>query len=261
MTHKFPLQVVRFLRDRLAAAASAAGEPGQQQQGPGPGLYELPTAFNASGQPSRISPATPQDDIAQLARLLKLSTPDPDPSDFADRIVARFGGYARVLAATPRELIEVPGLGEHGAAAIKLMQEAALRLLRDSVANAPVLDRWDHVIAYLTGVLAWERVEQFRILFLDEAGHLLADEAQARGTVNHTPVYPREVARRGLELKADGLILVHNHPSGDPTPSAPDIDMTGQVRTAVELFNMRIVDHVIIGNGRWTSFRAEGLLD
>jgi DNA repair protein RadC len=225
-----------------------------------PGFADASSAF-APAPPLYTAPApAEQNDLTRLTRLLKLATLDPAPARLAERILARFGSYARALAATPRELLETPGLGPHGAAAIKLMQEAALRLLRDTAAAAPLLDQWHHVIAYLTGVLAWERVEQFRILFLDEAGHLLADEAQARGTVNHTPVYPREVARRGLELQAHGLILVHNHPSGDPTPSAPDIDMTEQVRAAVELFNMRVIDHVIIGNGQWTSFKAAGLL-
>jgi DNA repair protein RadC len=135
-----------------------------------------------------------------------------------------------------------------------------LRLLREEATKAPILDEWDSVLAYLAGVLAWERVEQFRILFLDAGGVLLADEAQARGTVNHTPVYPREVARRSLELQASFLVLVHNHPSGDPSPSLPDIDMTEQVCAAVELFGVRVLDHVIIGNGRCTSFRTAGLL-
>jgi DNA repair protein RadC len=200
-------------------------------------------------------------DTVLLTRLLGLATPrNPDPAPLAADIVHRFGSYPRVLAADPRELLAMRGLGEHGVAAIKLVHEAALRLLRDAAAKSPVLDEWDSLLAYLTGVLAWERVEQFRILFLDSDGVLLADEAQARGTVNHTPVYPREVARRALELGASGLILVHNHPSGDPTPSAPDIDMTGQVCAAVELFDVLVLDHVIIGNGRVTSFRALGLL-
>jgi len=224
------------------------------------GFAELPAPFAVPARPHTAGQAAGQSDVALLTRLLRLATLDPEPQQLAAQVIARFGSYARVLAATPRELLGVRGLGPHSVAAIKLMQEAALRLLRDAAARAPVLDEWDSVLAYLRGVLAWERVEQFRILFLDAQGVLLADEAQARGTVNHTPVYPREVARRALELGAEGLILVHNHPSGDPTPSAPDIDMTQQVCAAVELFGVRVLDHVIIGNGRWTSFRASGLL-
>ncbi len=224
------------------------------------GFAELPAPFAAPTREGAAAAVGGKGDVALLTRLLRLATLDPDPETLAAQVVARFGSYARVLAATPRELLSVRGLGPHSVAAIKLMQEAAVRLLRDAAARAPVLDEWDSVLAYLRGVLAWERVEQFRILFLDAQGVLLADEAQARGTVNHTPVYPREVARRALELGAEGLILVHNHPSGDPTPSAPDIDMTQQVCAAVELFGVRVLDHVIIGNGRWTSFRAAGLL-
>ena len=127
--------------------------------------------------------------------------------------------------------------------------------------DQPVLDDWDRLIAYLTAVLARERIEQFRILFLDASGRLRADEAQARGTVNHTPVYPREVVRRALELNAAAVILVHNHPSGDPTASREDLDMTRRIVDAGSVVGLTIRDHVIIGNGRWLSFRAEGLLD
>jgi DNA repair protein RadC len=224
------------------------------------GMAEITAPFAAPARTSDVPMPDAPGDVVLLTRLLRLATLDPDPAPLAAHVVTRFGSYARVLAASPQELMAVKGLKQHGAAAIKLMQEAALRLLRDAAARAPVLDEWESVLAYLRGVVAWERVEQFRILFLDERGVLLADEAQARGTVNHTPVYPREVARRALELGAAGLILVHNHPSGDPTPSEPDIDMTEQVCAAVELFDVRVLDHVIIGNGRWTSFRAAGLL-
>jgi DNA repair protein RadC len=115
-------------------------------------------------------------------------------------------------------------------------------------------------MGYLSAVLARERIEQFRILFLDDEDRLLADEAQARGTVNHTPVYPREVARRALELDAAALVLVHNHPSGDPTPSREDLAMTKQVADALRVVGIAVRDHLIVGNGRWTSFRREKLL-
>jgi DNA repair protein RadC len=223
---------------------------------PSQGFAEAPAAFVAP-PPAH---GAPRADTDLMTRLLHLATRDPAPELTAARVIAQFGSFARILATPERELLAVRGLGEHSVAAIKLVKEAALRLLRDQVAKAPVLDEWESVLAYLAGVLAWERVEQFRILFLDAGGVLLADEAQARGTVNHTPVYPREVARRALELQASSLILVHNHPSGDPTPSLPDIDMTEQVCAAVELFSVRVLDHVIIGNGRCTSFRAAGLL-
>jgi DNA repair protein RadC len=220
------------------------------------GFAEVPATF---ALPPPV-PATSGADTLLMTRLLHLAMRDPAPELTAARVIGQFGSFARVLATTERELLAIRGLGEHSVSAIKLVQEAALRLLREQATKAPVLDEWDSVLAYLAGVLAWERVEQFRILFLDEGGVLLADEAQARGTVNHTPVYPREVARRALELQACSLVLVHNHPSGDPTPSLPDIDMTEQVCAAVELFGVRVLDHVIIGNGRCTSFRACGLM-
>jgi DNA repair protein RadC len=140
------------------------------------------------------------------------------------------------------------------------VQAAALRLARSEVMNRPVLANWDRLMAYLTASLSRERVEQFRVLFLDTRNRLLADEAQGRGTVNHTPVYPREVVKRALELHATALILVHNHPSGDPTPSAADIDMTREIGTAAAALSIALHDHVIIGNDRWLSFRREGLL-
>ena len=145
-------------------------------------------------------------------------------------------------------------------AAIKLLHAAAVRLARAGVIGLPVLDGWDGLIGYLTAVLARERIEQFRILFLDEAGRLRADEAQARGTVNHTPVYPREVVRRALELEAAAVILVHNHPSGDPAASMEDMETTDRIRDAAEAVGIVVRDHVIIGNGKWLSFRKEGLL-
>lgn len=140
------------------------------------------------------------------------------------------------------------------------MQEAANRLARAEVMGKPVLNNWDRLMDYLTAMIAREKIEQFRILFLDPKNRLIADEAQARGTVNHTPVYPREVVKRALELHATAIILVHNHPSGDPTPSRADIEMTDEIREACGVLGVVLHDHVIIGNGAWLSFRKEGLL-
>ncbi len=126
--------------------------------------------------------------------------------------------------------------------------------------DRPVLNNWDRLLEYLHTVLAREKIEQFRVLFLDNKNRLLADEAQARGTVNHTPVYPREVVKRALELHATALILVHNHPSGDPTPSRDDIEMTQEVKLAAQALSIVLHDHLIVGNGSWTSLRQEGLL-
>lgn len=197
---------------------------------------------------------------ALLSHALPRDAAPDEVAALARAVTARFGSFASALAAGERELRAVPGLGTHCIAAIKLVHDAALRLAQAEVAEHPVLADPARLMSYLHAVLSRERIEQFRILFLDADGRLVADEAQARGTVNHTPVYPREVVKRALELGAAALVLVHNHPSGDPTPSREDLDMTGQVRLAADLLGVRVVDHVIVGNGRWTSFKQAGLL-
>lgn len=199
-------------------------------------------------------------DYEMLEMLLYAAFRQGDTKPLAKRLINRFGSFAAVLAAPQQELLTTPGLGAHSVAAIKLVQAAALRLARAEVMERPVLGNWDRLMEYLNAVLARERIEQFRVLFLDNRNRLLADEAQARGTVNHTPVYPREVVRRALELNATALILVHNHPSGDPTPSREDVAMTQEVKRAAASLAIALHDHVIVGNGRWTSLRQQGLL-
>jgi DNA repair protein RadC len=195
-----------------------------------------------------------------LEMVLFLALPRRDTKPIARALLARFGSFAGALAAPLHELREVEGLGEAGTAALRIVQAAAVRLARAEVMERPVLNNWDRLLAYLTAALARERVEQFRVLFLDTRNRLIADEAQARGTVNHTPVYPREVVKRALELQATALILVHNHPSGDPTPSRADIEMTQEVKAAAAILGIVLHDHLIVGNGRHLSFRREGLL-
>jgi DNA repair protein RadC len=199
-------------------------------------------------------------DHEMLEMLLFLALPRRDTKAIARALMARYGSFAAAIAAAPQGLRGVDGLGEAGIAALKLAQAAALRLLRAEVIGRPVLSNWDRLMDYLNAVLARERVEQFRVLFLDNRNRLVSDEAQARGTVNHTPVYPREVVKRALELQASALILVHNHPSGDPSPSSDDIAMTREVKQAATALSIVLHDHVIVGNGRWLSFRQEGLL-
>ena len=154
-----------------------------------------------------------------LEAVLFLAILRRDTKPIAYRLIARFGSFANAIAAPMTDLLSVEGVGPSGAAALKTIHAAALRLVKSEVMGQPVLSNWPAVIDYLTAVLAREKIEQFRLLFLDSRNRLLADEAQARGTVNHTPVYPREVVKRALELNAVAVILVHNHPSGDPTPS------------------------------------------
>ena len=192
--------------------------------------------------------------------VLFMALPRRDTKQIARDLIGRFGSFGNAIAAQVHDLRDVEGLGEAGIAALKTVQGAALRVLRAEVMERPALNNWDRLTGYLSAALARERVEQFRVLFLDTKNRLIADEAQARGTVNHTPVYPREVVRRALELQATALILVHNHPSGDPTPSRADIEMTREVRQAAEALGLVVHDHLIMGNGRHLSFRREGLL-
>jgi DNA repair protein RadC len=195
-----------------------------------------------------------------LEMALFLALPRRDTKQIAYRLMERFGSFANAIAAPAGEIAAVEGMGEASAAALKIVQAAAQRLARAEVMGRPVLSNWDALMDYLNAVMARERVEQFRVLFLDNKNRLIADEAQARGTVNHTPVYPREVVRRALELQAAAIILSHNHPSGDPAPSRDDILMTQQIIEAAKTLSITVHDHVIVGNGCWLSFRKEGLL-
>ena len=199
-------------------------------------------------------------DYEILEVLLFANYPREDTKPIAKALIERFGSLANVLAARPEELQEVKRVGPGAAGTIKAAQAAALHMLRAEVKERPVLNNWDRLTGYLHAALAREPIEQFRVLFLDTKNRLIADEAQAKGTVNHTPVYPREVVKRCLELGATAIILVHNHPSGDPTPSRADIEMTAEVKTAAGALGIALHDHLIIGNGRHLSFRREGLL-
>ncbi|UPY39423.1 DNA repair protein RadC [Sediminicoccus sp. KRV36] len=195
-----------------------------------------------------------------IEMILFIALPRRDTKPIARALLDRFGSFADALSAPTQELRQIEGLGDAGIAALRTVQAAALRLSEAPLKNQQVLNNWDRLMDYLTARLARERVEQFRVLFLDAKNRLIADEAQARGTVNHTPVYPREVVKRALELHATALILVHNHPSGDPTPSRADIEMTAEVKQAAAALGITLHDHLIIGRDRPLSFRREGLL-
>jgi DNA repair protein RadC len=186
--------------------------------------------------------------------------PRRDTKPLARALVTRFGSFAAAIAAPNQDLLGVDGLGDAGVVALKSVHAAALRLLRAEVIDRPVLTNWPQVMDYLNAELSRERIEQFRVLFLDNRNRLMADEAQSTGTVNHTPVYPREVVKRALELHASAIILVHNHPSGDPSPSVDDIEMTREINRAAQALAIVLHDHVIIGNGQWLSFRKAGYL-
>ncbi len=199
-------------------------------------------------------------DHEMLEMVLFLALPRRDTKPIAKALLARFGSFANAIAAPVEELRRIEGLGDAGLAALKLVQGAALRLQAAEVLDKPLLNNWDRLLAYLNASLARERIEQFHVLYLDSKNRLIADEAQARGTVNHTPVYPREIVKRALELHATALILVHNHPSGDPTPSRADIDMTAAIKQAAAVLEIVLHDHLIVGNGRHLSLRREGLI-
>jgi len=199
-------------------------------------------------------------DYEMLEMLLFLAQPRGDVKPLAKILLDRFGSFAEVVAAEPARLRQVKGLGDAGVAAIKTAEAAAVRLLRERMRERPLLSSWDRLLDYCRASMAYREIEQFRILFLDTRNRLIADDLQQKGTVNHTPVYPREVVRRALELHATALILVHNHPSGDPSPSKADIQMTLQIRNAAHAVGVSVHDHVIVGRGGHLSFKAQGIL-
>lgn len=199
-------------------------------------------------------------DYELLELLLMQAIPQRDVKPLAKALIARFGSFAEVVSAPPEALMEVEGIKQATAAAIKVVREAAVRLAREQVLKRPVLGSWDALLDYCRASVAFEGIEQFRLLFLDRKNVLIADEAQQRGTVDHTPVYPREVVKRALELGASALIMVHNHPSGDPTPSRADIEMTKLVRDALKAVGIVLHDHLVIGRAGHASFKSLGLL-
>jgi DNA repair protein RadC len=199
-------------------------------------------------------------DHEMLEMILFIALPRRDTKPIARELLTRFRSFGGVVGAPEIELRGVEGVGEAGAAAIKLVQAAALRMMRRDLEVRPVLATWDRLTDYLMAVMGEERTEQFRVLFLDGRNKLLADEIQGVGTINHAPVYPREVVRRCLELHATAVVLAHNHPSGEPAPSRDDVAMTAQIVKATATMGISVHDHIVIGRGKLVSFRAEGLL-
>ena len=183
-----------------------------------------------------------------------------DTKPIAKALLDRFGGYADVLRADPKALAKVDGMGDAAVVALKSIVEAAGRLAREEVSDRPVIGSWDRLIAYLRTRMAHLETEEFRVLFLDSRNQLIDDEVQQTGTVNHTPVYPREVVKRALERNATAIIMVHNHPSGDPQPSRADVEMTKEVREAGEKLGIKLHDHVIIARSGHASLKLMGLL-
>ena len=199
-------------------------------------------------------------DLEVLEYLLFGAKPRGDTKPLAKTLIKRFDNLAGVLSASRQELASVEGLGEASIAALKIVPEAARRLALEEASEQPVIASWDKLLAYCRIAMGHEKVEQFRLLFLDKKNRLIADELQQKGTVDHTPVYPREVIKRALELGASALILVHNHPSGDATPSKADIEMTREVQEAAAKLGISVHDHIVISKSGHNSFKSLGLL-
>ena len=199
-------------------------------------------------------------DYELLELYLFRSIPQKDVKPLAKQLIERFGGLGGVMAASVEELCTVKGVGESVALDIKLLHEATLRATRQPMHKRKVISSWTALLAYVRVALAHEAREQFRVLFLDKKNQLIADEIMGHGTVDHAPVYPREVVRRALELSASSVILVHNHPSGDPTPSGADVDMTRQVIEAGRHLRISVHDHLVVGRDGVASFKALGLM-
>lgn len=204
--------------------------------------------------------ASAMPDYELLEMVLFRAIPRQDVKPLARRLLDKFGDFNRVLTASQERLSEMHGVGEAVIVELKLVAAAAERLARSRVINREAISSWDALLDYCHTVMAHRDTEQFRVLFLDRKNVLIADEELAEGTVDHVPVYPREIAKRALELNASAIILVHNHPSGDPTPSQADIDMTGQIESACNALSLTLHDHLVIGKSREVSFRAEGLI-
>jgi DNA repair protein RadC len=199
-------------------------------------------------------------DYEMLELLLFRAIPQRDVKPLAKMLLEKFGSFAEVISAPPDRLKEVDGLGEAAVTEFKIVAAAAQRLAKGEVRKRPVLSSWSSVLDYCRTAQAFAEKEQFRILFLDKRNQLIADEVQQQGTIDHTPVYPREVVKRALELSATAIILVHNHPSGDPTPSQADIQMTKAIVQIATPLGISVHDHIIVGKNGHTSLKGMKLI-
>jgi DNA repair protein RadC len=225
------------------------------------GLEDFSTVITHHGHRERLRErfrvggpqALPDYELLEMVLFRAIKRGDTKP--LAKALLARFGSFAEVISAAPERLQEIKGVGPAIVNELKLIQAAALRLSREAVINRPVLGSWNAIIDYCRAAMAYEEAESFRLLFVDKKNQLIADEVQQRGTVDHTPVYAREVIKRALELSASAIIMVHNHPSGDPTPSLADIDMTKRIISAGDKLGILVHDHIIIARKGHVSLR------
>ena len=199
-------------------------------------------------------------DYELLELLLYRSIPRGDVKPLAKELLRRFSTLAEVLGAPPERLREIKGVGEAVAADLKLIEAATRRMLKGAVRKREAMGSWAAVLDYCRAAMAFKDTEEFRILFLDKRNCLIADEVQGTGTIDHTPVYPREVVKRTLELSASAIILVHNHPSGDPAPSAADIKMTKLIIEIATPLGINVHDHIIIGRNGHASMKGLQLI-
>jgi len=202
--------------------------------------------------------AMPEYELLELVLFNAIERIDVKP--LAKALLAAFGDLNGVVAASEHRLMKVSGVTPKVYLQLRILEALVHRMARAKVFQRSVISSWSDLMSYCRTVMAYRDTEQFRVLFLDRKNVLIADEPQAKGTVDHVPVYPREVAKRALELNASSLILVHNHPSGDPTPSESDIAMTGQIELACQAIGVALHDHVVIGKGAEASFRTLGLI-
>lgn len=247
--HDMPLPL--FDSDEAVETTSAA--PGKQPSYIRDHRKRLRDRFMEGG-----AAALPDYELLEL--VLFRAIPRRDVKPLARDLIDTFGDFNAVISAPVDRLTAVPGVGEAVICELKIIEAAAHRLARARVMQRPVISSWDALLDYCHTAMSHRDTEQFRVFYLDRKNVLIADEEQASGTVDHVPVYPREVVKRALQLNASALILVHNHPSGDPTPSEADIAMTGQVLTAAEALGLTLHDHIIIGKSCELSFRAHGLI-
>jgi DNA repair protein RadC len=235
---------------------SAPRAPGGEQKLPsyiGDHRRRLRTRFMEGG-------AQAMPDYEMLELVLFRAIPRQDVKPLARLLLDTFGDFNRVVTAPPARLVMVKGVGEAVVQELKIVEAAAQRMMRARIMHRPVLSSWTALLDYCHTAMSHRETESFRILFMDRKNILIADEVQGEGTVDHVPVYPREVIKRALELNACALILVHNHPSGDPTPSEADMTMTAAIHDAAQVFGIVLHDHLIIGKSREISFRSEGYL-
>jgi DNA repair protein RadC len=232
--------------------------------GPRAGLSEAPPHYLGHRDRLRArfrdSGSGALSDYELLELVLFRALPRRDVKPLAKALIAKFGSFAETIAAPPQRLAEVEGLGATTITDLKVIEAAARRLAHGEVKRRPMLSSWSSVLNYCRAAMAFADREQFRVLFLDKRNQLIADEVQQVGTVDHTPVYPREVVKRALELSATAVILVHNHPSGDPTPSRADIQMTQQIVEVAKPLGIAVHDHIIVGKGGHASLKGMRLI-